>query len=250
MSIFQRLALLLTGLLSIAALGFGIGLRFQPQERKIDSILFSSEHPSLIEPRWLVSYLKGHELGNYPHVEIDEKKMHPIFQTLSVTRYPPSSLYVHYCLRQVAFIIDDYANLGLDPNGVLIALYPFHTPKKAVHVFLGEKQGLKLGAALEERCLSQLKMIQQKIPDALVWIDLSQAESIASKRTINLGIEQDSFVRGGKKTLLVRLHPDRLEEGLTDLKAFLKSVPILGMETVVRLDLRHKGLGFLRTVEH
>ncbi|MFZ4673826.1 MAG: hypothetical protein ACOYL1_05750 [Chlamydiia bacterium] len=253
MSIFQRLALILSGLTLIAFFGFYVGFRLQPHYLKIDSILFSSEHPSLIEPRWLVSYLKDDVLGNYPHIEIHEKQMHPIFRRLIATRYPPSSLYVHYCLRDVAFILEDYANLGIDSEGVLVALHPFQTPKKVVRIFLGERKGLKLGGALDEALMQKILFIHKSLPNLVTWIDLSKADAPLSRRTINLGLQQKmgkhSPKWGGDKTLLVRLSPDRLELGVNELRSFLKSVPIIGMDQVVRLDLRRKGVGFLQTIE-
>lgn len=249
MSLAQRLSLVLVPIFCICGAGFFLGFKFQPVEKEVDSILFCSDKPSLIEPRWLLGYMKSLDLSNGFKVQIQEKDHHPVFRHLSVTRFPPSSIYVYYGLREVAFNLADYDNLGLDPEGVIIALHPFQSPKKAPLVYLGQNENLRLGMQLERAVFEEICLMKNGFEDSLNFIDLSKNDRLLPTRTINIGICQKKGPSMGGKMLLVRLNPAHLKEGLKELKAFLHTVPIVGMDKVIKLDLRHRGMGFLQTVE-
>jgi hypothetical protein len=217
MSLAQRLSLVLVPLFCICGAGFFLGFKFQPVEKEVDSILFCSDKPSLIEPRWLLGYMKSLDLS--------------------------------YGLREVAFNLADYDNLGLDPEGVIIALHPFQSPKKAPLVYLGQNENLRLGMQLERAVFEEICLMKNGFEDSLNFIDLSKNDRLLPTRTINIGICQKKGPSMGGKMLLVRLNPAHLKEGLKELKAFLHTVPIVGMDKVIKLDLRHRGMGFLQTVE-
>lgn len=245
----RRLILILGAIFSLAVFGFYIGFKLQPQEREIDSILFSSEHPSLLDPRWLVSYLKKEKIGKYTNIEINEKDHHPIFKTLSAQKYPPSSIYIQYALGKVAFELGDYHNLGLDCEGYPLTLHPFQTPKNVPVVFLGHQKNWKLGQKIDPYLLEILHKLKGAYQGQITWIDLSLIGEMPPQRGILLGLCNGSRGRGAEKTLLVRLNVDHLDEGIRQLSSFLKTVPIVGINQVIKLDLSRKGMGFLQTLE-
>jgi hypothetical protein len=245
----KPLFFVLGGILIVCTFGFYLGVKLQPVEREVDSILFSTTQPDLTDPRWFLRYLKGEDYANYFKIQIKETDLHPIFSHLTTSQYPPSSIYTNYGLREVAFIIEDYHNLGLDPEGVLIILHPFQSPKNVPKVFLG-RRALRLGTKLEGPIFEKLAFIKKTFYERLDWIDFSHTGVLPPYRTINLGFRQERNPLKSGKILLVRLNPDHLESGVKELQAFLKSVPIVGMDKVVKLDLRRKGLGFLQTVEN
>lgn len=245
----RRLILIIGAIFSLAVLGFYIGFKLQPQEKEIDSILFSSEHPDLLDPRWLVSYLKKEKIGKYTNIEIKEKDHHPIFKTLSAQMYPPSSIYVHYALEKLAFELGDYHNLGLNSEGFPLTLHPFQTPKNVPLVFLGHQKNWRLGQRIDQSLLQILNKLKAVYQGQITWIDLSLIGEIPPKRGIFLGLSNGFKGRGAEKTLLVKLNTDHLDEGIRQLSAFLKSVPIVGINQVIKLDLSKKGMGFLQTLE-
>ncbi|NDD98685.1 hypothetical protein EB008_00130 [bacterium] len=249
MSLTQRLGLVLIPLFCICGVGFFLGFQFQPAEKEVDSILFCSDKPTLTEPRWLLSYLKSQGGTEGFRAEIQEKDLHPIFRHLTVSNFPPSSVYVYYGLREVAFILGDYENLGLDPEGVLVALHPFQSPKKVPRLFLGPIKNLRLASKLDQTLFKEILELKSAFQDTLDFIDLSKKGCLLPYRTVNLGISQKKNFSNTGKMLLVRLNPDHLKEGVKELQAFLHTVPIVGIDKVVKLDLRTLGIGFLQTVD-
>lgn len=249
MSLALRLTLVLGPFFCIFGLGFFLGFQFQPGEKEVDSILFCSDQPLLTEPRWLLSYIKTQDLNQGFKAEIQQKDLHPVFRHLSATKFPPSSVYVFYGLREVAFALADYENLGLDPEGVLLTLHPFQSPKKVPKVYLGPKQNFRLSSKLDQTLFKNICMIKKAFKDSLDFIDVSKKDLISPHRTINIGILQNKNLQKGGGMLLVRLHPDHLQEGVKELQAFLDLVPIVGIDKVVKLDLRISGFGFLQTVD-
>jgi hypothetical protein len=249
MSLAQRLGFVLGPLFCICGVGFFLGFQFQPAEKELDSILFCSDKPTLTEPRWLLSYLKSQGGIDGFRAEIQEKDLHPIFRHLSASNFPPSSVYVYYGLREVAFILGDYENLGLDPEGVLVVLHPFQSPKKVPKIFLGPIKNLHLASKLDQALFKEILELKKTFQDTLEFIDISKKGCLLPYRTINLGISQKKNFSNTGKMLLVRLNPDHLKEGVRELQAFLHTVPIVGIDKVVKLDLRTLGIGFLQTVE-
>jgi hypothetical protein len=245
----RRLILILGAIFSLAVFGFYIGFKLQPQEKEIDSILFSSEHPNLLDPRLLVSYLQNERIGRYTNIEIKEKDHHPIFKTLSAQMHPPSSIYVHYALEKVAFELGDYHNLGLDAEGFPLTLHPFQTPKNVPVVFLGHQKNWKLGQKIDPSLLQILNKLKEVYRGQITWIDLSLIGEMPPKRGILLGLCNGLRGCAGEKTLLVKLNTDHLDEGIRQLSAFLKTVPIVGINQVIKLDLSKKGMGFVQTLE-
>lgn len=249
MSYVQRLILILGGVFSLAIAGFFFGFRLQPLEQEIDSILFSCEHPNFLDPRWLVSYLKKHRLGTFSNFEVKESDHHPLFRTLSAQMYPPSSIYVHYSMQKVAFELGDYHNLGLNSEGFALTLHPFQTPKNVPIVYLGHQKNWKLGEKIDSGLLKIINKLKGIYQEQLIWIDLSSIQKMPPKRGILLGLSQALRGQGGGKALLVKLNADHLDEGIRQLCAFLKTVPIVGINQVIKLDLSKKGMGFLQTLE-
>lgn len=245
----KRLILIVGGIFCLAVFGFYIGFKMQPQEKEIDSILFSSEHPDLLDPRWLISYLKKEKIGSYYNMEIKEGDHHPIFKTLSAQMYPPSSIYVHYALQKVAFELGDYHNLGLDSEGFALTLHPFQTPKNVPVVYLGYQKNWKLGEKIDPALLRIMNKLKGVYQEQITWIDFSLMHELPPNRGILLGLSNGSRGHLAEKTLLVRLNTDHLDEGIRQLSAFLKTVPIIGINQVVKLDLSKKGMGFLQTLE-
>jgi len=109
------------------------------------------QRSSCQDPRWTIRRIASHPQSEYrlPHAlltqllgitpttslyAIDCKELAKrlltteIFEKVHVSRAPPSTLYVSYCLKRPVAQLATVQNIGIDAQGEIFPLYPFYAP--------------------------------------------------------------------------------------------------------------------------
>lgn len=61
----------------------------------------------------------------------------PLISDAKVRRVPPGTLYIDYTVRKPIARLADYQNTGLDREGCIFPIAPFHSPKNLPEIYLG-----------------------------------------------------------------------------------------------------------------
>ena len=240
---------LITGLFGVSLFGFFIGLKFKTGEKPLKSVLFSCPYDRYMEPIWLLSYWKSHVLQKPFVKKIRSTDQHPIFRDFNPTMLSLDSLNIDYQVRTPAFKVQDYKNLGLDEEGVLIPLHPFHTPKKVPLVFLGPSNFKELGSKVDQKILKDLLRLKELFGQKLLVVDFSFKDKKFYRKTAVIGLGLGSVFKSDEKTLFIQFDLNELEKNGLKIQTFIQQIPLIANRGVFVLDLTKRGMGILKGIE-
>jgi hypothetical protein len=113
----------------------------------LKTLVQKTSFSSPISPRFFSDYLHLCPKGKSLEIsKLDEKKIEkklrefPIFQKVQAHISSRGELEVAYDLKKPHFLLLDFSNLAIDPNGYVFPLKPFFSPKKLTQVYLGISQ--------------------------------------------------------------------------------------------------------------
>jgi hypothetical protein len=185
--------------------------------------------------------------------KLEEKLLQfPLIKRASVSRIPPSSLFIDYEIRKPIMFYGDVANTALDNERVLIPFSPFFSPKHLPTLYLGvanlSKWGEKVSNSQADLGFSLYELLKAEFLQegfVIKTIDVSRS-ALESKGACQAVVILARPSEGSQFVLI--LDPYGYQEGIKGFKTIWKARrDLLVPQQSHIMDLRVANLAYLRT---